>query len=478
MDEQNRSLFFSICGYAALFIAAESVFLLTTAATAPSEISAFPPAPVFIDRRRGLKVFEPRNTFLRKDYKDNHWWRMIENRDHHNTRTIDGRDFRNEFRIPATFFDSIVTWYRENGWESEKRDAFYRQPVPLELKILSSFQILGRGVPPAVPAKLIGCDQGTIRRFFNQFIFNVATNMNSLWIKFPKTSAEVKSCVETYAREHLPGCMGSIDCVHVPWPKAIASLRSWYVGKEGIPTVAFEVIVDHSRRILSVSQPHPGSLNDKTVASMDCTLHEVRTLPLYTTFPWKALEAPSSEKSMHGVYLICDGGYHLWRIMQRCSVVTSNPRMMALMNKIASARKDVECTFGILKSRFRCLKVPILMAELSDVKNLFLTCCIFHNMLLDHDGGAFDGRLNASDFGSSRYNISTNTDFSGTSPPPAGYYLGSSAEATHVQLRTILANHLHFIHQQNRPCNVSPSSPLSNLVPGTTVTTPPTVSRL
>lgn len=474
MDEKTRSLFLEVCKHAALIVAAETVLLWATR----EEISALPPAPVFVDKRRGLKEFLSRNTFSRKDYKDNHWWRMLQNRDHHNTRTVEGRDFRDDFGIPATFFDNIVTWYRENGWESEKRDAFYRQPVPLELKILSSFEMLGRGVPPAVPAKMIGCDQGTIRRFFNQFIFNVATNMNSSWIRFPRSSAEVKACVDTYAREHLPGCMGSIDCVHVPWPKAIASLRSWYVGKEGIPTVAFQVIVDHSRKILSVSQPHPGSLNDKTIATMDSNLHAVRNLPLYTTFPWKALEAPSSDKFMHGVYFVCDGGYHLWRVLQRCSVVTSSPRIMALMNRISSARKDVECTFGILKSRFRCLKVPILMAELSDVKNLFLTCCIFHNMLLDHDGGAFDGRLNASDFRSSRFSISTDTDFSGTSPPPAGYYLGSSAEATHVQLRTILANHLYFIRQHDIPCTASPSSPPSNLVSGAAVNTPSTVSRL
>ena len=248
MDEKTRSLLLEVCKHAALLVAAETVLLWA----AREDVSALPPAPVFVDKRRGLKEFLSRNTFSRKDYKDNHWWRMLQNRNHHNTRTIEGRDFRDDFRIPATFFDSIVTWYRENGWESEKRDAFYRQPVPLELKILSSFEMLGRGVPPAVPAKMIGCDQGTIRRFFNQFIFNVATNMNSLWIRFPRTSAEVKACVDTYAREHLPGCMGSIDCVHVPWPKAIASLRSWYVGKEGIPTVAFQVIVDHSRRILSV----------------------------------------------------------------------------------------------------------------------------------------------------------------------------------------------------------------------------------
>jgi hypothetical protein len=65
--------------------------------------------------------------------------------------------------------------------------------------------------------------------------------------------------------------------------------------------------------------------------------------------------------------------------------------MLFLMNRIASARKDVECTFGIMKARFRILKVAILNAELSDVRNIFMTCCILHNMLVDHDdSGDFD----------------------------------------------------------------------------------------
>ena len=83
MDEKTRSLFLEVCKHAALIVAAETVLLWATR----EEISALPPAPVFVDKRRGLKEFLSRNTFSRKDYKDNHWWRMLQNRDHHNTRT-------------------------------------------------------------------------------------------------------------------------------------------------------------------------------------------------------------------------------------------------------------------------------------------------------------------------------------------------------------------------------------------------------
>ena len=49
-------------------------------------------------------------------------------------------------------------------------------------------------------------------------------------------------------------------------------------------------------------------------------------------------------------------------------------------------RKNVECTFGSLKGRFRCLKVPIFYNTRDVVDNMFFTCCIFHNLLLTFDG--------------------------------------------------------------------------------------------
>ena len=63
----------------------------------------------------------------------------------------------------------------------------------------------------------------------------------------------------------------------------------------------------------------------------------------------------------------------------------------ALWSKwVESVRKDVECVFGILKGRWRCLKLPIFYQKKKDIDNMFFTCCIFHNMLLANDG--FDVR--------------------------------------------------------------------------------------
>jgi hypothetical protein len=112
---------------------------------------------------------------------------------------------------------------------------------------------------------------------------------------------------------------------------------------------------------------------------MDPWLTRIRTLSIFTAFAWTAL-SPSGAATFLGVYLICDGGYHSWRIMQRCNVITSCAKFLRLFSRISSARKDVECTFGRVKNRFRILKIPSLLQNLQDVSNVFVTCCIFHNM--------------------------------------------------------------------------------------------------
>ena len=53
---------------------------------------------------------------------------------------------------------------------------------------------------------------------------------------------------------------------------------------------------------------------------------------------------------------------------------------------LESVRNDVECFFGILKGRFRILKLPIIFRKKSDIDNVFFTCCTIHNILHSFDG--------------------------------------------------------------------------------------------
>ena len=51
-----------------------------------------------------------------------------------------------------------------------------------------------------------------------------------------------------------------------------------------------------------------------------------------------------------------------------------------------SIRKDVECSFGILKKRFQLLKIGINWHNKNDIDNAVFSCVILHNMLHEFDG--------------------------------------------------------------------------------------------
>ena len=79
-------------------------------------------------------------------------------------------------------------------------------------------------------------------------------------------------------------------------------------------------------------------------------------------------------------------------------------------SNIESVQKDVECTFGIIKTRWRILDNGLAYGDIGNCEKIFLACCCLHNFLLDvmerndvrvghgaplpHNGIWFDGGSN------------------------------------------------------------------------------------
>jgi hypothetical protein len=53
--------------------------------------------------------------------------------------------------------------------------------------------------------------------------------------------------------------------------------------------------------------------------------------------------------------------------------------------KQEGARKDVECAFGILQSRFCILRRPARLYKQGDLQNIMLACIILHNMIIEDE---------------------------------------------------------------------------------------------
>jgi hypothetical protein len=162
-----------------------------------------------------------------------------------------------------------------------------------------------------------------------------------------------------------------------------------YKGKEGYPSVAYEVICTSRKFIQSVSVGHPGSRNDKHIVRTDETVMSL----LYgngwlQSQAWDCIvDATGKREVFYGVYLISDGGYHRWPcfLYPIKSGLAGSPTMKCSA-MIESVRKDIEGCFGILKKRFAFLKVFNRMHNQMSIDHAFVTCCILHNILLRHDG--------------------------------------------------------------------------------------------
>jgi hypothetical protein len=87
-----------------------------------------------------------------------------------------------------------------------------------------------------------------------------------------------------------------------------------------------------------------------------------------------------------GGWLITDNGYHRWPITIPPLKATTSRKEIRFSEWLESMRKDVECTFGILKGRWRILKAGIRIHGITTADKIWKTCCALHNWLLHIDG--------------------------------------------------------------------------------------------
>jgi len=101
------------------------------------------------------------------------------------------------------------------------------------------------------------------------------------WLRGPETEDEIDEVEAFYSRCGIPGYIGSMDAVHVAWDRCPAAWTASYTGKEGYPTVAFNVCCHHNKKIFSVSGPHCGARNDKCVVKYDDMISDLKLKDRY-----------------------------------------------------------------------------------------------------------------------------------------------------------------------------------------------------
>ena len=290
--------------------------------------------------------------------------------------------------LHAVALSQIVGWVKERMLGGiPPVDCVGRGGAPVELKVLGVLRILGRATCFDGITELSGIPTSSMQAFFHRFTAWFRKDVYPEFVYVPKTREDLARVETPYALVGLPGCIGSMDVVHIAWCMCPTYLMNLAKGKEGYTSIAYNVICDHKGRAQAVLAGTYGAFNDKTIVRYDNYVHAIRTQAFFTELQYEVRTGPGAcdVEMVEGAYLIIDGGYHKWAATQAAAKVTTSLNYTAWRTRVESVRKDIECFFGRLKARFRVLKTPISLKTMRAVDDVFFTCVALQNIILDWD---------------------------------------------------------------------------------------------
>ena len=400
-------------------------------------------------RRRGRKQRNPNRQYRRDSVLSSSWYRSflrpgITRELTHELSAADRfGEFRSLFRMPLAKVEELTDILVNRGYIKVPRSHRFRAEFRerSELLVMAVLYRLGNGNSFRQLRSMCHISVSEIRLFFFEFI-NAMVEMKDEYIFLPRNIAELRRTSKCYEEVGLPGCCGSMDVVHVKWSCCPTGDHNRAKGKAGYPTLAFQCITDFNRRVIGIFGPQFGTRNDKEIVKVDPNVHRIRT-GWFKDVLWSYYTSAGRIENERGAYLICDNGYHRWPISISPYANADCASLEGYFStNLESIRKDVECTFGILKKRWRILNDGLHYRDIQACEKIFITCCCLNNFLLDLMEGANIRVGRGAPIGDDGIWLDGHTTFH--SP----YTSELALSRKFASRRALLANHLHVFRQK------------------------------
>ena len=305
------------------------------------------------------------------------------------------KKFRLRFRLPYLQFLELVESIENDEafrrWHRGSQTANKEPASPISLLVLSSLRYLGRGWTFDDCAESTAISHDVIRVFFHRFITFGATKLYNKYVRVPSRAEDARDHMHEYTAAGFPGAIGSTDATHIMLERVSHRFRQSHLGFKMCHTArTYNITVNHRKKILSSTQGHPARWNDKTLILFDDFMQDLRNGHALQDVQFELYDYDRQGNTIkvkyQGVWVLVDNGYMSWPTTVPPMKTTNRRSEIRFSAWLESLRKDVECTFGILKGRWRILKTGIRLAGVEAADKIFLTCCALHNWLLEIDG--------------------------------------------------------------------------------------------
>jgi len=164
------------------------------------------------------------------------------------------------------------------------------------------------------------------------------------------------------------------------WKNCPMSWRGSFTnGKDQVPTIGLEAVVDSRYYFWHAFFGVPGSQNDINVIDQSDLFEEL------TRGNAPEVHFVLNNKVYDMGYYLTDGIYPEWYVLMQSFKNPVDNKQQLLTELQEAKRKQVECAFGVLQARWRILALACKLWR-KEAMDLVITCCIIlHNMIVEDE---------------------------------------------------------------------------------------------
>ena len=259
----------------------------------------------------------------------------------------------------------------------ERQDTPMRQAISAQTRLMLTLHFLATGASVSLLSELFRVSVSAIAKIIPDVCQAIWAVLGPEFIKLPSTAREWEEKAQEFSsRWNHPRALAAIDGKHVA-VQAFGNSASAFYNYKKYFSIVLMAVADAKYFFIYTDIGSPGSCNDSGIFERS---------HFKTSLKAGALNLPGMpmDNLQCDFHFLSDDAFALGTRMMKPYPNSSLAQMERVYNyRHSRARRVVENAFGILSSRFRVLRRPLLQSYTNAVKTV-QAACVLHNFLLQN----------------------------------------------------------------------------------------------